>query len=473
MKRKLEWIQDISKTLLNAKGTSLEEYLKHWLRPDIPLDEIGIMIFARFAHRHVAVLCNNKHWITASDNDLYKADVVLLYRGNCRFVRGISLTPEEFAARRDYLEEVRKTWLEGKHKTISLADWKPVKSTMQNNNSTMQNNNSTMQKPVDGAQVSGAVPCTKNENEAVAGVSGDCTVANKIGTIEFLGDVKDAFDVVEKTTKSKPKAKPRRSRRLKTKKKEKETKEAEKQREIRQSTRFKPRTTRNSMRTNTEIVAYNLLAASRDSKGLWKIKPHGVPVRVAKKKAIKCPETFATYTFYVKHIKENHKDYKYQCKHCPKLFNSNSWRYVHQKRHEGLRYKCPSRKCGKLFQFYYQVRDHFKKHSRRKMYVCPTRDCLKEFTTKRARKYHEQIHDLDPQVRDYVCNFKEEDGSVCGKAFQRKELMNQHRRSHAGKYVSHCGKVSNWPNSRKYHQDRCDNCKEIIAKKALEFKYVE
>ena len=114
MDRKREWIQDISKNLLEAKGCTLQEYLDSFLRPEIPLDEIGIMIFARFAHRHVAVLCNNKHWITSSDNDIYKADVVLLYRGNCKFVRAIPLTDEEYASRKEYLDTVRAAWMEGK-----------------------------------------------------------------------------------------------------------------------------------------------------------------------------------------------------------------------------------------------------------------------------------------------------------------------------------------------------------------------
>ena len=351
----------------------------------------------------------------------------------------------------------------------------PTNSTLQKSDSTLQNPNES-----ESAEVGGTVPpCTPKENEAVPGTSGACTVPKIVGTVEFVTDIKSK---PRGTPKPKPTPKPtpkpsgvRRSRRLNKKRKAEEKQEAERQRQIRQSTSSKPRTTKNSLRTTTEIVASNLLAASRDKKGLWKLKPHGVPMRVAKKKAIKCPECpekFATYTFYVKHIKDNHKDFQYKCKHCPKMFNSNSWRYVHQKRHEGLRYKCPYKKCGKLFQFYYQVRDHFKVHSRRKMYVCPTRDCLKEFSTKRARKYHEESHNLDPQVKDYICNFKDDQDGVCGKAFQRKELMVQHKRSHARKFVSHCGKVSNWPNSRKYHQDRCDDCKAIAKKNAREFKYV-
>ena len=180
----------------------------------------------------------------------------------------------------------------------------------------------------------------------------------------------------------------------------------------------------------------------------------------------------ATYKALIEHLKECHPDYKYCCKYCRKCFNSNSWRYQHQLRHEGLRYKCPEQSCGKLYQFYYQIRDHWKKHSRRKLYTFETRDCLKGFTTKRALNYHKRIHNLDPTIKEYTCDFvANEHGDFCGKFFSRKELLDQHKRAHKKAYVTYCGKTYGWPNSCKYHQDHCDTCKSIVAKKHKQYKY--
>ena len=191
-------------------------------------------------------------------------------------------------------------------------------------------------------------------------------------------------------------------------------------------------------------------------------------------KKVKCPsckEKFKTYLELVAHIKEKHPEYKYSCKHCPKLFTSSSWRYQHQKRHEGLRYKCSV--CSKLFQYYYQVRDHYKVHSKKKLYVCSTRNCGKGFSTKRARKYHEQSHSLTPGLKPFVCmHVPEGRQDNCGKTFDKKALLDQHLKAHLKKYITHCGVVKNWPNSRKHHQDRCDLCKDIINAKLTEFEYI-
>ena len=131
---------------------------------------------------------------------------------------------------------------------------------------------------------------------------------------------------------------------------------------------------------------------------------------------------------------------------------------------------CKYKKCGKLFQFGYQIRDHMKKHTRKALYVCSTRDCLKEFTTKRAHTFHAKSHSMDGSKK-FVCTFKAKDTDTpCGKAFERKEYLEQHKAGHKTfKLVSRCGKKHfNWPNSRCYHQERCDDCKDKLKSA---FKY--
>ena len=241
------------------------------------------------------------------------------------------------------------------------------------------------------------------------------------------------------TPKSKPTASIRFSRRLKAKEKEKVKEEKKKD--------YKPRTTRNSRKSNKDIAASSIVDNAKNRKGKWNYKVSALVKREKDKKEVKCtvcPKKFATYMKLVNHLKTDHPDYKFPCKYCPKTFDSSSWRYQHQMRHEGLRYKCPV--CFKLFQYYYMVRDHYKVHSKKKLYVCPSRNCLKGFTTKRARKYHQASHDIPEGVKEFTCDFVP-DGSEnpCAKTFARKELLDQHKRAHSKSYVTHCGIVKNSP----------------------------
>ena len=194
-----------------------------------------------------------------------------------------------------------------------------------------------------------------------------------------------------------------------------------------------------------------------------------------KKKPHRCPACKVlkdTYKALISHLKECHPEYKYRCKYCRKTLTAirgdTSTNF-------GMKVSVtsgPDEKCAKLFQFYYQVRDHWKKHSKRKLYTCEIRDCLKGFMTKRALNYHKRSHNLDPNTKQYACDFViNDDRDFCGKRFSRKNLLDQHKRAHNKDYVTHCGKTYAWPNSCKYHQDRCDQCKGIMAKKRKEFKY--
>ena len=56
------------------------------------------------------------------------------------------------------------------------------------------------------------------------------------------------------------------------------------------------------------------------------------------------------------------------------------------------------------------------------------------------------------------------------KKFERNAYHDQHLNGHFGKKLkTYCGKVYNWPNSCKYHQDKCDQCKTM--RDATPYKY--
>ena len=357
----------------------------------------------------------------------------MIYRGKCVYEDTAKLTKEEWDKRKSYLEDFKKAYEEQGQET-------PTKSVHSTNSH---------------AIIGSIEDDVLDEDDAL------------------LQDVSESMDVkiVNKEKKQKSKLKPtRRSKRIKEQ-------EAALTRSIISSlhSTSKPRTTQNSRKTSALVAASKSLGAAKKKRGKFDLNNFVLKKRPKKHKPRKCSsceQQFPSYLKLAEHIKTDHPEFQYKCKYCPKLFNSASWKYQHQDRHKGLRFKCSNKKCGKLFQYSYQLRDHQKKHARKAMYVCSTRDCLKEFTTKRARKYHEAKHNIPAEdAKHYVCTFKSNpEDDPCGKGFERKALLQQHVVGHKSmRLVSRCGKKKfNWPNSRRYHQQRCDEC---IDKLKSTYKY--
>ena len=138
----------------------------------------------------------------------------------------------------------------------------------------------------------------------------------------MLQDVKDSFNVKSKKT---PKPS-RRSKRLKQKK----AKKCQEQAHLNLSSSSGTRTTRNSQKTSKEVAAANLVAKSKNY--VFSYTKYGLKKPDLKKKPHRCPackQLKDTYKALITHLKECHPEYKYCCKYCRKMFNSNSWRYQH------------------------------------------------------------------------------------------------------------------------------------------------
>ena len=79
------------------RNKTLEMFLDEWLYPAFPIDEVGIMLLARFFHGHIAIFVNEKWWSTRADKDLSKVNVFLVYRGNKVFDDTRMMTTEEYS----------------------------------------------------------------------------------------------------------------------------------------------------------------------------------------------------------------------------------------------------------------------------------------------------------------------------------------------------------------------------------------
>ena len=125
--RKRDWIDKVSAPLLGFKKWSINDYLAEFLNPNMPLDEIGILLFSRMMHKHVVVFFNDLYWTTRSDNDITKCDCYLSYRGKCKYVNTVQLTKEEWNTGKDYLKAFEQMWFfDNPPRDCTMQDQNPV-----------------------------------------------------------------------------------------------------------------------------------------------------------------------------------------------------------------------------------------------------------------------------------------------------------------------------------------------------------
>ena len=221
--KKRDWIEQISSHLLGLKKRELDDYLAEFLKPEIPFDEIGILMFARMMHKHVAVYFNDLYWTTRIDHDCTKCEVHLIYRGKSFYDNTIPLTTEEWEKRKDYLTAFNDNF-NARHSG---------------------NANST-------TVIVGEVEKSElvDDNEAA-----------------LMQDITESFNVLVKKPVQKPVSKPtRRSKRI-------QNREDALTRSIMLSVHStsKPRTTRNSLRTSTNIKVSTIVSNAKKRHGKFNI----------------------------------------------------------------------------------------------------------------------------------------------------------------------------------------------------------
>ena len=81
---------------MKRKGITVEDYITALLQPNFVLDQVGIFIFARMYHIHIAIVLNDRFLCTNRDNDLQKCEIFLGYFGRMRFMdtRPLKWDPE-------------------------------------------------------------------------------------------------------------------------------------------------------------------------------------------------------------------------------------------------------------------------------------------------------------------------------------------------------------------------------------------
>ena len=84
-KENYEWFAKVTKNLLAKKGMNLSDYIVSMLSGKVPLDEAGILLFARATGLHFGVYYSDAYWCTNADKDTDRWSAMFLYAGNLKF----------------------------------------------------------------------------------------------------------------------------------------------------------------------------------------------------------------------------------------------------------------------------------------------------------------------------------------------------------------------------------------------------
>ena len=79
------WIYSVGYSFLERWKILISEYITSLYDPQIPLDQLGLLIFARLQHRYIAVVLCNCIWTTCEDNQYENIDLTLAYLGGVQF----------------------------------------------------------------------------------------------------------------------------------------------------------------------------------------------------------------------------------------------------------------------------------------------------------------------------------------------------------------------------------------------------
>ena len=79
------WIYDVGSSFLARRSIPVSDYIESLSDPQVPLDQLGLLIFAHLQHTHFAVVLRNCIWTTREDNRYEDIELTLAYLGGIQF----------------------------------------------------------------------------------------------------------------------------------------------------------------------------------------------------------------------------------------------------------------------------------------------------------------------------------------------------------------------------------------------------
>ena len=118
-----DWLDAVCKPLVEAKGQDWDEFKRFIVTPDYKCDEIGLLVFGRMYHIHIAVIVNGQVCTTHHEHELSQCSVVLGYHGSCDFVLLKPRSDFPPDTEKEQLAPVEKPKLQRKPLNLSASTW--------------------------------------------------------------------------------------------------------------------------------------------------------------------------------------------------------------------------------------------------------------------------------------------------------------------------------------------------------------
>ena len=130
----------------------------------------------------------------------------------------------------------------------------------------------------------------------------------------------------------------------------------------------------------------------------------------------------------LKHIKDEHKTYRFKCTKCNKSYERHPALKKHLLYHKKeKRYTCDE--CDAGYMFPGELEEHYQIHTGDGLIVCEKKGCTKSYASKCAMKLHLKSHN----AQDVQCTYKYKDGTTCAQDCVDENHLKQHIRGMHGK----------------------------------------
>ena len=173
-----------------------------------------------------------------------------------------------------------------------------------------------------------------------------------------------------------------------------------------------------------------------------------------------CPNHYPNMVDFNKHYKSSHDPV--QCKVCNEKFSTPGALHCHRYRHKDLRYACS--KCGKLFAFSSDRDNHEISHCKVKMHHCIHPGCKKSYLCKGELTAHALTHKKGCLYKCCPCEYTSPD------QYNLKAHMRVH--SNLKRYLCpHCSKLFRYDTQLRRHlkKDHSDGSAKPTNSDSLEY----
>ena len=86
-----DWLEVVSKTVLQDVSVSMEDYIDTITTPGVPLDFIAITVLCRVYHMHVGIFTSDTIWMTSIDKKFESCLFGLVFHGDFEFSETVAV----------------------------------------------------------------------------------------------------------------------------------------------------------------------------------------------------------------------------------------------------------------------------------------------------------------------------------------------------------------------------------------------